>query len=369
MNRVATRCRDHGRWWWWTAFLLLSCGALALLTMTAPRTADAQGLAVAAPAGPQGKEPVPKAADLRKALTLAREIFEADYAQAKTPAQKSELARKLIDQADKAPGDPAAQFVLLRVARDIAAEAGEAEVACVCIDSTGAKFAIDVATLKIETLVRISQTATSAAQHGALARQCLPLIGQLVDQHRIDEAARLTPPALAAAQKARDGALLRQVREVARTVEAAVAVQAAARDALTVLQQDPEDADAHLVVGKYYCFVRGGWTAGLAHLSRSSDPGLSAVAQAEIAGAQTGAQKTALGDIWWDLAQNSDDADRPLLLARARHWYQLAQPELQGLARVKIEKRLAELAALPAGKPAQIRTWTEPPPPDTGLVR
>jgi serine/threonine protein kinase len=73
-----------------------------------------------------GKQPVPDEASLEKARKMAREAFQDEYAKAKTAAQKVAVAMNVRKTARQGTPDPAERFVLLRSARDIAAQVGGA---------------------------------------------------------------------------------------------------------------------------------------------------------------------------------------------------------------------------------------------------
>ena len=76
-----------------------------------------------------GVEPVPGNDEQQAALKLIREVFEADYAKARTSAQKVALSKKLFQAASTIQGDPASRYMLLRTSRDIAAKEGDVRAA------------------------------------------------------------------------------------------------------------------------------------------------------------------------------------------------------------------------------------------------
>jgi hypothetical protein len=78
-------------------------------------------------------------------LKLVTEIYEKPWKEARTSAQKTALAEKMIAAAARTEGDAAGRFVLLRVARDIAVEAGDAATALRAVDRLDADFQIDAA--------------------------------------------------------------------------------------------------------------------------------------------------------------------------------------------------------------------------------
>ena len=101
-------------------------------------------------------------------------------------------------------------------------------------------------------------------------------------------------------------------------------------------------------------------------LALGSDPALKDLAVKELAGADSPEAQIALGDAWWDLAQSKEGRQRERFLLRAGDWYERAQRNVSsGLAKVKLEQRLAEIANIerpvehvPSGRP---HTGREPP--------
>ena len=138
----------------------------------------------------------------------------------------------------------------------------------------------------------------------------------------------------------------------------------AIRAAQERLKTAPDDADACLAVGRWYCFQQGDWDEGLKLLAKGSDEALKSLAAEELASKPAKAEeKVARGDAWWDLAEKADGKAKAAMRQRAGHWYQEALPDLPpGLGKLKIEKRLAQAAEEPlpeaeAGPRASIRRW------------
>jgi hypothetical protein len=100
-------------------------------------------------------------------------------------------------------------------------------------------------------------------------------------------------------------------------------------------------------VGRYLCFTRSDWNKGLPHLANGSDATLKALAAQEAKSPAATAEQTKLGDDWWDLAQKANGKEREGMLLRAEYWYKQAIRAVSAeIVRIKIEKRLAEIAKL-----------------------
>src|SRR6185436_5225004 len=66
---------------------------------------------------------VPDANKQRDAEKAIRDIYKEQYAK-KAPADRVQLAKVLLDQADKSGDDPSSRWVLYREAQDLASQAG-----------------------------------------------------------------------------------------------------------------------------------------------------------------------------------------------------------------------------------------------------
>jgi hypothetical protein len=66
------------------------------------------------------------------------------------------------------------------------------------------------------------------------------------------------------------------------------------------------------------------------------------VAAQEIAGVTKADEQVKVGDAWWSLAEKEQGKVQINLRGRANYWYQKALPELSGLAKAKLEKRIKE---------------------------
>ena len=84
--------------------------------------------------------------------------------------------------------------------------------------------------------------------------------------------------------------------------------------ARAVLEKNPSDADANLVVGKFLCYVRKDWERGLPMLAMGSDATLKNLAALERRDPKNTTDMVALGD-QWRAASHKD---------RAAFWYKQA---------------------------------------------
>ncbi len=122
--------------------------------------------AAAGESDPPQKAPVPDAAALEASQQVARDLFGDRFRSAKTAANKTAVAKEMIDAALKLRDGSADQYVLLKIGREIAAGAGDAATALQAVEKQAERFDMPAAKLRAETLL------TAAARgHGGCAAQ------------------------------------------------------------------------------------------------------------------------------------------------------------------------------------------------------
>jgi hypothetical protein len=326
----------------------------------------------ARPAFPQDATPakaaVPTTAAQDTALKLIKDIYGTQYADT-TPAGKKKLAQDLLAEGQKNQDDAPGRFVLLREARDLAVQAGAAAIAFDAIDQLDQSFAIDAAAMKVGVVTALAPKA-SGADASALANAGVALMDSLLLADDYAAVAKLVPPVSAAINRVHDD----ESKARLKAIQATVAEYEHAKPAFDKLKTDPADPAANLAAGKFYCFFKGDWAKGLPPLAKGADAKLAALAQLESANPTEPDKLKQLGDAWWDWSESQPAAARNAARIHAGESYQKAQPNLAGLAKVAVDKRLEQIARLavaeerPAATPPvpQIATasWSAPDQPN-----
>jgi hypothetical protein len=290
---------------------------------------------------------VPDETRQREALKLLGEVHGEEYRKAATPAEKAAWAKKMLGLAGEAKQDPTARFVLLKVARDIAIEAGDAETALGAAHATAESFRVDGFKLRTNTLLEVAKSAASPNDNRLLATRAPALVAQAVARDEYDLASQLGRVALAAARKARDQALARQLIVLGKEVERVAKAHEKVQDALATLERKPADPDANQAAGEYFCFSKGDWNKGVAMLALGSDPVLKELGRKELEGAGSPEEQAKMGDGWWDAAAERRGLQRDAMMRRAGFWYEQARPKVTAvLLSAKLSKRLEEIAKL-----------------------
>jgi len=303
----------------------------------------------------QDLAPVPSDAAQQEVAKLIQEVYAEEHAQTKTSAAKTVLANKLVKEAAQSQ-DVTTRYVLLRVARDMATQAGDAETALRAVEELAKSFQVDVFRLKGAAVSQARKSAFSTKQRKAIAEHSLTLIDEALAKDDFMAAKYLGELALDSARKAREGNLTRRVvarnREIADVAEAFEEV----KDALQKLEENPTNPEANLTAGKYFGVVKGDWRKAIPMLALGSDNQLKELATIELRGVTDVGGQVALGDGWWDLAETQDGRTKDRLRERAIEWYRLACPKLSGFAKTRVEKRLDTVDELvaSASKPERL---------------
>ena len=232
---------------------------------------------------PGHRLPMPDAKAQKEAEKIIKEVFKEDYAKlAKAkPEEKSLFAQKLLKQATESKDDKTAQYVLWREANTVVAQNGEIDLALSIADQIGQVFEIDAIELRKKTV----QTAQRGVQDGEALK---------------------------------------------------------AMNAMLILEDKPNDGEANLIVGKYYCFQRQDWKKGVPLLGKGSDAALKTLALLDLGENPEAPGQASIGDGWWDLAEKETaKVSKIAIQERARFWYEKALTSLTGLTKAKVEKRLA----------------------------
>jgi len=322
--------------------------------------AQANGGQVATPGVPivnsqaSSPSPPPKAVPPKELLETARkavkELYGQDLEQRTPIREKQALARKLLQ--DAAVGkNPAEQYALLEAAQEAAVQGGDGSLAFEVIGRTAELFEIDSLTMKEEALTAFSKGSHSLNVRQAIAEKAVEVMEEALGQDKFEAATRLGKFALAESLKVRNRELMTHIRNHLKDVEQAAKAFVEVEAAANKLKTNPDDPGANAIVGRYTCLSKGDWDTGLPMLAKSDDESLKALAAKELNNPANAGEQAELAEAWYDLAESEKGTAKKNLQLRAAHWYWRAEPELSGLEKVKVEKRMKALAPLVAQMP------------------
>lgn len=323
---------------------LLGCGCSPSLERSARGQAAANASKEGAPSAKLANQrPVPDDKSLAEAEKKMRLAFGKELSAAQSPPDRRKLADQLLRTAAETKDDHPAAFVLMRTAAELAATAGDVDLAWRAWSQVASQYEVDLLQSSLDSLTTAASAATEPAQYETLIGKHDALIERCIAAERFD----LLDGVAASAEKvagALGGAkLVFAWKERRERLAEVSALAAAAAGAKAVLAANAGDAKAHVEVGRYLCFVQGDWGAGLEHLAKGDDQMLRSLAERELKPSADKESQVALGDGWREVADKLTGRMRTACLTRAKSHYQSAAANLNGLNRALAERRLQEI--------------------------
>lgn len=290
---------------------------------------------------PQEKRlPMPEAAQIREAEKTVKDLFKAEYAK-KTAGDRSALA-KLLLQAAAGQSNPAEKWVCLAQAQELATQAIDWDLAYEAVHQTTLAFEVDGPGLKFAFLAQAAKAARTPEEAVKAAERYLKLADDYLRQDALESAEKAVAAAQPLAKKSANVPLAAQVTAKARELADVRSGLDKSKKAREALAKNGDDPAANLEYGLFLCFVRGQWDKGLPHLARGTEGPYRTAATRDLGAPEAAAEQAAVGDLWWDLAEKETPANKPAARTRAMHWYDKALGGLEGLSKVRAEKRLTE---------------------------
>lgn len=310
---------------------------------------------------PKSRAAIPDEAAQQTALAVVAEVYKNDYEKAKTPLQKVELAKKLLQEGTATKDDPVGRFVLLRVARDIAAQQGDLATAFTAIDRISGEYEVDQMQMRLGSATMAAKAPKLAKGHLVCAVLLAPLIDEAIAADRYEQAKSFAELSLVCAREDKDIDRIKQSVAKLKEIEEIAADFKNVTEAKVALEAKSTDPDANFIVGKFLCFVKGDWQRGVAMLALGSNEELKVASVMEL---ETKPDAIKLGDAWWKIAESHEGTAKARTQAHSAEWYRKALPGLSGLTKAKTEARLKEIDAqkvVETGKPLQGKADAPPP--------
>ena len=290
------------------------------------------------------KLPIPSSEQVAEFQKLIREVYRNDFVVAgKTGEAKAAFAAKLLKTSAEEKDDTA-RYILLTQAKDLAVEAGDIPTAVAVTDMLANLYDIDTSKGLVDMAADVAKNVTTPEGRKEYCIQVNLLTDEAIRADRFDQAKALNDLGLTMARTLIGGSAARyftqRVSQI-KDMEAAFVETAKARETLAI---NAADADACATVGRYYAMVIGDWKRGLPLLDKGNDSALQALANMEHT-PFTPEQQVALANGWWELGEKEKGVVRYQLRQRASMWYARTLSQLTGLARARVEMRIADADA------------------------
>ncbi len=293
---------------------------------------------------------VPSAAAQEPASEQLEQMY--NLSKIKSPSEKLELAKELFKLGGQSNVEPVEKFVLLRNAMELAIGGRDAKFMLEVVDAIGVEFETDVLKVKGQMLRTFAGKADISAEQESLLEATREYVGQAMAHERYDYALAAAKLTYEACKGSSSGTVRKEAVELRDRAERL-------HKAMVALRANPDDPEANLIMGRLHCFSRNDWQKGLPYLMKGSDAELAALARLERAAPTESAAQIKLADGWWDLAERTSGTEKEVLLRRAGFWYEKAG-DLSGLTRLRIDRRLEEIAKIEKPVPAKPKRPKKP---------
>ena len=290
------------------------------------------------------KLPVPNETALAAARATLKELYADDYKKATDAQERRQLAKKLVESSGQVGEDHAAEYELLRVARDLSAQNGDLAEALKTLRQLEQRFEIDGPAMRLETLKLFQKSPDALSKSKELASEAKKLVTEALTVDDYDTAEDALKIEKGAAKRDGDTELLTKAGKLQTWLEAAKRAYTDVSKAEARLASSPGDGQANQIAGVYSCLVKGRWDVGLPRLANAADRELRLLAKLDLTSSKSAQEIFDLANQYWDLAAHKPAMEAQGLKLRAAYWYAQATKELpDGLDKIKARKRLAEI--------------------------
>lgn len=296
--------------------------------------------------------PVPEKEAQAAALEIIKDLFKTEFA-ARKPEDRAAFAKKLLEQAGESANDATAAYVLYDQAVTMAAAVGDAEAALQAAEALGKRYQVDSLETQVTALTTLSRTVKTAQALKAVGERAASLTDEAITTDRYDVAKRFNSLTLSAARKSKDLSLVNRAQNRYRDIKYLEVEFAKIESSVLRLGSSPNDPEANLAVGRFFCFGKGDFVKGLVYLSRGSKLELRDLAIRELSHPSDRATQVELADGWWGIAEEERAVAEQNLKNHAAEWYRKALPSLEGLSKTAVEAKLlglGERAGISIGK-------------------
>jgi hypothetical protein len=294
---------------------------------------------------------------VQAATKVVSEVYKKEYDAAKSPAQKRTLALNLLADADKTINDANGAYAMYQVAQKIAIGLGDVDISVHVGARIAARFEVDAPAEQRKLFEALLETAKTPLDQANLTRYIGLALPPLVKQTRFEEVAALVQLAVEAAKASKDVDLQKYWAWKEQQLTAQAKAWSAAQAALAKLETDPADAEANACIGEYRACWEEDWKAAIPLLALSDAQPWQGLAERELRGTTTEADKLALADSWYDFGSQAMSPVKEAVLRHAGVQYERMLSSLSPLPKRKTEARISEIRDVASPLPKDV--WVE----------
>ena len=245
---------------------------------------------------------VPSAEEQTEAASALKQKLSFDYSAAMDEEGKARLADKLLDignqmlaEAGRGKPQEGMAYLAFTQGRDIALELGYPILFVTAVQRLSTQFVVDPLEELPFGFEHMLEENRSSSIYRDIAREALVQASRLAGDEHFATAKRLTELAVKAADKSKRQPFKKEVAAEDSSMGVSVKLFDDYEKAQKTLADQADDEAANLAAGKYLCFVKQDWPAGMAHLAKASDPALADLARKSLTVARPPRERLAAG--------------------------------------------------------------------------
>ena len=292
------------------------------------------------------RERVPNQSELADAKVKLRKLYAEKIKDATLDADRIGLAQEMLDQAHVLQADSVGAFALQDAGMTLAATSGGIGEMIGGVDQRIGRYEVDAYDENKKWLLEFGKQSGSRNPENLngieyVKRAIKVMYAGIYDDDYLDAGAICRYAYRLSGQRPEDP-IPKKLNRLRTQLSSAKRAYDSAAEALSDLRNDPSDKDAAAEVGRYLCFIKGDWQAGLPLLRRGSNRVLAQIAALDMAGSKDLAGQVAIADAWWDLAEKArTGVYRQASRDRAVTWYDQAFEAMpDSLDRMHVKSRL-----------------------------
>jgi hypothetical protein len=300
--------------------------------------------------------PIPDLSDTETARKEIKDLYKDEY-KARRSEEKSAFSQKLLEVSRSENRNPSLQYVLLREAEEIATKNGDLDTAEMSIKELAKYFLVNEAEEYSRIYSAFIANLKNIETGQSLTFSCFGLIETCIAADDYPLAQRLAKEGESLGRKIRDNEVVARARALgnkAKDLEEEFKKLAEYRDLLGDFS-----AEGHRRKGFFLGVGKNDWSNGVRELALGDDQALQALANLDIAAQVALAQPThdgtatlAAAEAWFTSAPTQSRGNpRESFQARSLIWYHRSAVVLEGIARMKCDKRIEELNKLLVDSP------------------
>ena len=247
----------------------------------------------------------------------------------------------LLQLAENAASNAPLRYVLLDEARLLGMRNRNYQEAFLAIEALKKTYRVDAEKLQIDLLRGATRKPADAETTCQISQRALETAWKEADKYRYDASLRLAKMAVTIA---RTGGATAQVKRAQSALTDLQTLSRQFKQALSAMERiksNPNNPQAHHIVGHFLCFGKNDFHHGLPHLQKSNDAQLAQIATLELEHDNEPLNQLKLADHWWEYSTRAKGSFGPAMRKHAVSWYgKIQTSQLDGSEKERVLQRL-----------------------------